>query len=276
MVMETDAQPQKPLEPEQIENPRLLAAIAELAGKQSDENWRHFYKELMESTFLLVAANPAGDGAEGELPREKGPPVAFVALRDDVGQVMVPAFTDAATLQTWAPAGHPWMVVPAFALLGEVVKNPAAQLEINRRAEGQWRVTHDEIVALLKGEVPQHAVSVEVVEEMILRPQTSIKPLPGNWPAELLSVVWNALVLQRDVVDAYAFEVIADNTKYDVLGLRFTEDPEPALFTETSDKLLALAKRFLPPGQSLGCMALNDRDVLARVAESVEPFFARR
>jgi hypothetical protein len=276
MVMETDTQPQEPQQPEQVENPRLVAAIAELASKQSDENWRRFYQELMESTFLLVAANPAAEATVGEFPPEKTPQVAFVALRDDVGQVMVPAFTDVATLQTWAPAGHPWMVVPAFALLREVVKNPVAQLEINRRAEGQWRVTHDEIVALLKGEVPQHAVSVEVIEEMILRPQTSIRPLPGNWPAELLSVLWNALVLQRDVVDAYAFEVIADNTKYDVLGLRFTEDPELALFTETNDKLLALAKRFLPPGQSLGCMALNGRDVLARVAESVEPFFARR
>ncbi|HYU45875.1 MAG TPA: SseB family protein [Terriglobales bacterium] len=273
--METDAQPQ-PQEPEQVENPRLVAAIAELSGKQSDENWRHFYKELMESTFLLVAANPAGDGAAGELPRAKALQVAFVALRDDVGQVMVPAFTDTPTLQTWAPAGHPWMVVPAPALLREIVKNPAAQLEINRHAEGQWRVTHDEIVALVKGEVPQRAVSAEALEEMILHPETSIKPLPGNWPAELISVLWNALVLQRAVVDAYAFDLSLGNSRYAVVGLRFTEKPDPAFFTETSDKLLALGKRLLPPGQSLEGMALNERDVLARVAKSVEPFFARR
>jgi hypothetical protein len=274
--METDTQPQEPQEPEQVENPRLVAAIAELAEKQSDENWRLFYKELMESTFLLVAANPADDGTEGELPREKGLQVAFVALRDDVGQVMVPAFTDVPTLQTWAPAGHPWMVVPALPLLLEIVKNPDAQLEINRHCEGQWRVTHAEIVALAKGEVPRRGVSVEVLEETILHPKTSIKPLPGNWPAELISVLWNALVLQRAVVDAYAFELSAGNSKYAVVGLRFTEKPEPAFFTETSDKLLALAKRLLPPGQSLECMALNERDVLARVVESVEPFFARR
>jgi hypothetical protein len=273
MVMETDTQPQ---EPEQIENPRLLAAIADLTEKQSDENWRHFYKELMESTFLLVSANPVGDGTEGELPREKGLPVAFVALRDDVGQVMVPAFTDVPTLQTWAPARHPWMVVPAPALFCEMVKNPDAQLEINRRCQGQWRVTHDEIVALAKGEVPQRAVSVEALEEMILHPETSIKPLPGNWPTELISILWNALVLQRAVVDAYAFELLAGNSKYAIVGLRFTEKPEPALFTTISSKLIALAKRLLPPGQSLEYMALNERDVLARVVESVEPFFARR
>jgi type III secretion system (T3SS) SseB-like protein len=272
--MKPDAQPQKP---EQVENPRLVAAIAELAGKQSDKNWRHFYKELMESTFLLVGAKPAGGGTEGgERPREKGPQVAFMALRDDSGQVMVPAFTDVAALRTWAPAGYPWIVVPALPLLLEIVKNPDAQLEINRRCEGQWRVTHDEIVALAQGEVPRHGASIKVLEELIVHPQTSIKPLPGNWSAELVSVLWNALVLQRAVVDAYAFEVIADNSKYDVVGLRFTENPEPAVFMETSDKLLALAKRLLPPGQSLGCMALNQRDVLARVSESVEPFFARR
>ncbi|HEX9110615.1 MAG TPA: SseB family protein [Terriglobales bacterium] len=279
-LMETDTQ--LPLEPEQVENPRLVAAIAELAGKQTEENWRQFYKELMESTFLLVAANPAGDGGEGKVPQEGEPPqeksrqVAFVALRDDVGQVMVPAFTDVPTLETWAPAGHPWMVVPALALLHEVVKNPAAQLEINRHCDGQWRVTHDEIVALTKGEVPQRAVSTELLEETILHPAASIKPLPGNWPAELISVLWNALVLQRDVVDAYAFELSVGNTKYAVIGLRFTEKPDPAFFTETKDKLLALAKRLLPPGQSLEFMPLNGRDVLARVVESVEPFFARR
>ena len=168
------------------------------------------------------------------------------------------------------------MVVPAPALLREIVKNPAAQLEINRHAEGQWRVTHDEIVALVKGEVPQRAVSAEALEEMILHPETSIKPLPGNWPAELISVLWNALVLQRAVVDAYAFDLSLGNSRYAVVGLRFTEKPDPAFFTETSDKLLALGKRLLPPGQSLEGMALNERDVLARVAKSVEPFFARR
>jgi hypothetical protein len=274
--METDAQPQEPQEPEQVKNPRLVAAIAELASKPSNENWRNFYKELIESTFLLVAANPAGDGAEGAPPPEKGPKVAFVALRDSVGQVMVPAFTDVSTLQTWAPAGHPWMVVPAPDLLREVVKNPDAQLEINRRCQGQWRVTHDEIAALVNGELPPSAASVEELEEMILHPETSVKPLPSDWPAELISILRNELVLQPAVVDAYAFEFIAGNSKYAVVGLRFTEEPEPAFFTDTSSKLLALTTRLLAPGQSLACMALNQRDVLARVAESVEPFFARR
>lgn len=274
--METDAQPQEPQEPEQVENPRLVAAIAELASKPSNENWRRFYQELMESTFLLVAARPPGDRATGEPPPVNGPPVTFVALRDDAGQVIVPAFTDAATLQTWAPAGHPWMVASAPDLLREIVKNPDAQLEINRRCPGQWRVTHDEIAALARGEVPPSAASVEVLEEMILRPQTSIRPLHGNWPAELTSVISNVLVVQRPVVDAYAFEFRAGNSNYAVVGLRFTEQPSPALFAETSGKLLELARKFLAPGQSLACMALNQRDVLARVAESVEPFFARR
>jgi SseB protein N-terminal domain len=271
--METDAQP---LEPEQVKNPGLVAAIAELAGEQSDENWRHFYKELMESTFLLVGANPTGDGTGGEAPAEKRPQVAFVALRDDVGQVIVPAFTDVSTLQTWAPAGHPWMVVPALDLLQEVVKNPAAQLEINRHCEGQWRLTHDEIVALAGGKVPHWAVSVETLEQTILHPQASIKPLPSYWPAELISVLRNALVLQRPVVDAYAFELIAGSSQYAVVGLRFTEKPGQALFTQTTDKLRAMAKGFLAPGQSLEYMPLNEREVLARVAETVEPFFARR
>ena len=278
--METDTQ--HPQEPEQVENPRLVAAIAELTEKNSDENWRNFYKELMESTFLLVGANPVGEGPEGEQPSgnepppEKPAPIAFVALRDDVGQVLVPAFTDVAALQTWAPAGHPWMVVPAFALVSEVVKNPAAQVEINRHCEGQWRVTHDELAALAKGEVPQHAVSMEVVEDLIQHPNSTIKPLSADWPAELVSVLWNALVLERAVVDAYAFELIAGDTRYAIIGLRFTENPEPAFFTETSDKLLALSKRLIAPGQSLGFMPLNEREVLARVAESVEPFFTRR
>ncbi len=280
--MEPDAQPQEAQEPEQIENPRLLAAIADLASNPSNENWLLFYEELMKSTFLLVASNPAGPGAEGEppqkdgLPAKKDPQVAFLALRDDVGQVMVPAFTDVPALQTWAPAGHPWMVASAPDLLREIVKNPEAQLEINRRCPDQWRVTHDEIAALLRGEVPPSAVSVQLLEEMILDPQTSIKPLPSDWPAELTSVLLNALVVQRAVVDAYAFEFISGNSKYAVVGLRFTEQPEPPFFTETSGKLLALVKRLLAPGQSLACMALNERDVLARVAESVEPFFARR
>jgi hypothetical protein len=276
MVMETDAQPQEPHGPEQVENPRLVAAIAELASKPSNENWRHFYKELMESTFLLVAAKAAGDGAEGELPPKKEAQVAFVALRDDAGQVMVPAFTDVPALQTWAPAEHPWMVASAPDLLREIVKNPDAQLEINRRCPGQWRVTHDEIAALIRGEVPASAVSVEELEDMILHPETSIRPLPSNWPADLISVLSDALVEERAVVDAYAFEFMIGNSKYAVVGLRFTEEPEPAFFTETSSKLLALTKRFLAPCQSLACMALNQRDVLARVAESVEPFFARR
>jgi type III secretion system (T3SS) SseB-like protein len=225
---------------------------------------------------LLVAAKAAGDGAEGELPPKKDPQVAFVALRDDAGQVMVPAFTDVTTLQTWAPAGHPWMVASAPDLLREIVKNPDAQLEINRRCPGQWRVTHDEIAALARGELPPGAVSVEELEEIILHPETSIKPLPSDWPTELTSVLSNALVEQRAVVDAYAFEFMAGNSKYAVVGLRFTEEPEPAFFTETSAKLLAMATKQLPPGRPLVCMALNRRDVLARVAESVEPFFARR
>jgi SseB protein N-terminal domain len=271
--METEAQARQP---EQFENPRLVAAIAQLAQTQSDENWRDFYKELVESNFWLVVANPVEGITEGEVPRETGLRAGFVALRDDVGQVTVPAFTDLGTLQTWAPPGHPWMVVPALPLLREIVKNPDAQLVINRRCEGQWRVTHDEIVSLAGGEVPQRAVSPKLLAEMIHNPNVKLKPLPGDWPAELISVLRNALVLQRPVVDGYAFELIAGATQHAVIGLRFTEEPEPALFTEITDKLRAIAKRLLVAGQSLEYMALNERDVLARVAESVEPFFTRR
>jgi hypothetical protein len=37
-----------------------------------------------------------------------------------------------------------------------------------------------------------------------------------------------------------------------------------------------MANGLIAPGQSLEYTALNERDVLARVVKSVEPFFARR
>lgn len=263
-------------QPEQINNSRLAAAIAQLAVKQNEENWRDFYKQLMESDLWLVVAKPVDGITEGEVPSQTGLQAGFAALRDEGGQVAVPAFTDVAALRTWAPPEHPWMLVPGHVLLRELAKNPAAYLDINRRCEGEWQVTHNEIVALSRGEIPPFALSPEVLAEIILSPETSLQPLPGTWPAELLSVLRNALDPERAVVDGYAFALVAGASQYAVLGLRFTEMPELALFTETTYKLHAIAKGVLGPDQVLQYMALNEREVLARVAESVEPFFARR
>jgi hypothetical protein len=263
-------------QPEQIENSRLAAAIAQLAAKQNEENWRDFYKQLVESNLWLVVAKPVDGITEGEVPHQKGLEAGFVALRDDRGHVSVPAFTDVAALRKWAPPEHPWMLVPCLVLLRELAKNPAAHLDINRRCEGEWQLTHNEIVALSRCETPAIALSPEVLSDLVRSPQTSIKALSGNWPVELFSALRNVLAVLRPVVDAYAFELSAGTSQYAVIGLRFTDMPDLALFTETTYQLHALAKGNPAPDQVLQYMALNERDVLARVAESVEPFFARR
>jgi hypothetical protein len=272
--MEAEATQPAPEQPQQdVTNPDLVAAIQQLAD-DNEANRKQFYRALVGAKFLLALAEPVDGILDGEVPRKTGMEVGFAAVRDDMGTVTVPAFTDKSALKRWRPEGCPWMVLPATLLLPTMVKGGAGHLDINPAGPNSIRVTSAEIDSLVHGQFPQPPTSVEAVLGVVHSPTAKIAQLELS--AEIESVLRNAFSIRREIIDAYAFSVTDGAVQRQVIGLRFSDKPARAIMNAWVDQLTQLVHPVRQPGQTLDFVHVNDREVLARVSETVQPFFYRR
>ena len=113
------------------ENPKLIRAMERAAKERTEDARSHVHRELMRSNLYLAIPAPIDCAKNCRWTKLKeGLELKCLSTRNTSGEVVVPVFTDEATLGKWKPNAF-WIAMPASELFPVLLQSELAQLVIN-------------------------------------------------------------------------------------------------------------------------------------------------
>lgn len=141
-----------------VSNPKLLAAMRELALKESPRNRERVYSALLAAKFLLPT--PELSGPPGLWIADGRRSIKLIGVKNRSGMEVTPAFTDDEALRNWDP-NTPSVALNALDFFQLIVPLPFSEVIINpfdpvrRMIRPGGHVTRPEFEALAAGRMPR-------------------------------------------------------------------------------------------------------------------------
>ena len=147
-------------------NPVLERAMDEIARNDNAETRESLYKAMLATTFIAQGSISGSTVAsDGKWIADSSTRVAFRTVEHPPGNIVLPVFTDAEALISWASAEVQWIAMPAQQLFQSIVPSNIAEVRVNPFKPGQTInrpggvITRNEFVALTQGLLPECPLS---------------------------------------------------------------------------------------------------------------------
>lgn len=256
-----------------ITNPQLTDALKDFAQEAKPENRTALYQALLQSTLILPAPEdeaPEIDDASGTLEEDEA--LRFLTYENDVGGIVMIAFTDEDAALTWEPEGLPYLGLQATDLLFIAMENEVAEIVLNPASAESYRLDRGEITALGRGETPRQQseippTSPQGLTVLVGPPEEAPPP---DWQGALSEILKQYLSVEA----AYLFELhIPPEGERNVIGLVLYSGMSDDARERMMDALISELEEHLPQEQTLELVVLDEPSFLQTVQDTVPAIY---
>lgn len=258
-------------DPPQADATELKAAMTLVANRDTPANRRSLYETLLRASLMLATPDPGDDVRRVAEVNEQ---IELIAIKDDEGKTVWPAFTDEQALLTWKPDGGGYVQMPALAVFQMMLGSDTDRIVINPASTPAGFVTRHEARVLADGGLPipesAQATRIELTQDTKMLIGAPAQPPPQRM-IERVRAELRAFPL---VDEALLFVSSTGGEPHLTLGLRLGGPMEERAFAAMAETIGAAAVAELPRDTYLDVLVLDE--VLHRtIRNTVTPLYTR-
>lgn len=254
------------------ENPGLEYAMTAVATKDTPENRRRLYEELIKAV-LLVPAHSA-PSRTGWRTTERETSLDVVIAKDAKGQSTLAAFTHVDALRQWLPKGGAFVGLPAKDLFRVAIDLKVASMSINPAGPIGGQLLPGELRALAEGQIPEgEGAFIETIT--IGKLGIVSYKAPGASPsADMVARLRDRAGVYPEIRRAYLFCAdMGDGRDHYVVGIEFsrlmTADQAKGVFRDLGGAIGPLMRT----NEMVDFMDLRAMGLLKEIAQLVPALF---
>jgi hypothetical protein len=254
-------------------NPVLERAMDEIARNDNAETRESLYKAMLATTFIAQGSISGSTVAsDGKWIADSSTRVAFRTVEHPPGNIVLPVFTDAEALISWASAEVQWIAMPAQQLFQSIVPSNIAEVRVNPFKPGQTInrpggvITRNEFVALTQGLLPESRIAENTTQMRVAAGQQLFIGAPSKeLPADLLKKLSDYFLQIPELRGAYLFQMTNQGVTSSVIGLQFDADPNAQRMEQVMGGIGQVVRGAIPAEMSIDFMPLTAGPFLASV-----------
>ena len=233
-------------------NTKLLEALSDFAGDQSEENRVAFFKVLLASELVVLT----------KLDRTSNT-YKWVSYPDLQGRPTLPVFTDSEALFFFQRDAEDYLILPAWEICNIASTNRVQCVILNPEGPSGIQLEKEELDAIGSGRVPVSDTSIHRLQqdkEIYLHAPTR---LPSD---DFITALRLQLRESKKIHEAVFFEMgNADQQPGLVLGLLFQPGLPPAEMGKQMTLLHQVCSPHIQEEDLLNVMPMTDPEMISRV-----------
>jgi len=198
--------------------------------------------------------------------------LTFVTFENDVGEIVMIAFTDEDAALAWEPEGLPYIGLRGLDLLLIAAENEVAEIILNPGSTNAYRLSQEDILVLAQRGMPSRSTEygkAGAEDAMVLIGPPEEMP-PEAWQQAVTAI----LSSYPSITSAYLFQLhIAPQGPRHVIGLALAAGVSPDAQDRVLTALLSEFEEQLPQGLVLELVLLDDPGFLQTVRDTVSALY---
>lgn len=269
---------QIPLTTAQVENPRLLKAMHEVALDDTPEKRRTVYAELLAAVLLVPTPEttfpPGAHVADGTMSFQ------IIGIKDASGKDVTPAFTDDEALRNWDSktasvglrAADYFKMVASIPAFQEIVINPFVAGRKMIRPGG--RVTRREFESLAKGVLPDPKPALQTINAAA-GTEMRFKKLENRFPDSAMQQIREILARFEEAQSAFLLKVAYGQEKpHSAIAVHFSISLPQEKQRLLAKLVLETVRSLLAKGEVFDMIPMSG-SLYKDVSRTVQSFYQR-